>query len=116
MKISRLLAVAASTALMTFGLSACSLSGSSALASVEDYANQSVSWKKCDSDLLIDSQRQSKVFAKTKTVDCAEVLVPASYEDIAGSPALLLPSEVRELLFPNVAQLVSQLQLGKLQL
>lgn len=90
MKTRKLLAKISTTAMLALGLTSCSMLGSSAFASVDDYANQTVNWEKCDKDLLLEAKRQSKVFTSTEKVDCAAVLVPASYQDIAGSPDYLI--------------------------
>ncbi len=73
-------------------LSSCSLLGSAAFASLDDYTNQQVSWSECDDSLFIESKGQSDLFKtkKADSVDCAAVLVPAAYDDLDGSPDYLI--------------------------
>jgi pimeloyl-ACP methyl ester carboxylesterase len=72
----KLLAAGAVAVLVAVSLAACS--------SVEtprdlaSYQAQSIKWDSCDSDLLMEAERQSAAF-KSSEVDCATVLAPAVY-------------------------------------
>ncbi len=71
-----MLAAGAVAVLVAVSLAACS--------SVEvprdlaSYQAQSIKWDSCDSDLLMEAERQSAAF-KSSEVDCATVLAPAVY-------------------------------------
>ncbi|MBU6144045.1 MAG: alpha/beta hydrolase [Acidobacteria bacterium] len=90
MKTSKLMTLLATLTLLATSLSSCSLIGASAMSTVDDFANQSITWEKCDPDLELDANRQGDLFKSVENVDCTGVLVPANYDDIAGSPQYLI--------------------------
>ncbi len=73
-KISRLGAAAAA-------LFALALTGCAPVETTRDltaFQSQELTWEKCDGDLLLEEDRQSKVF-KSSDIDCSTVLAPATY-------------------------------------
>jgi pimeloyl-ACP methyl ester carboxylesterase len=67
--------------LMVVALSVAILTGCTPTETPRDLSTfqaQELAWEKCDSDLLLEKARQSKVFKSSK-IDCSTVLAPASY-------------------------------------
>lgn len=71
-----MLAAGAVAVLVTVSLAACS--SVEAPRDLASYQAQSIKWDSCDSDLLMEAERQSAAF-KSSEVDCATVLAPAVY-------------------------------------
>jgi pimeloyl-ACP methyl ester carboxylesterase len=69
------LSVAAST-LLLLALTGCSPAETPR--DLTAFQAQELAWEKCDSDLLLEKARQSKVF-KSSDIDCSTVLAPATY-------------------------------------
>ena len=72
----KLLAAGAVAVLVAVSLAACS--SVEAPRDLASYQAQSIKWDSCDSDLLMEAERQSAAF-KSSEVDCATVLAPAVY-------------------------------------